>query len=122
MVGGLNLDDADGCTDERGRPKLIPKDNPKCAMAMQKYCSKYYFDGKSIQFTEKYKNGWDEIGSKPIIAVGEDGRGLVEVDGITIGTKKDGYGTSLYFHVGFDPLCKVLYELKHRGDAGFTLK
>ena len=81
------------CQDEMSRFLFNPKNSPGCARAAAlNYCSKYYFDGKPIQFREEYTNGWDEIGSNPIDTT--DG------DVVTLGLKEDGYGTSLHFPQG----------------------
>lgn len=96
------------CEDKIGRFLFNPKNSPGCARAALNYCSKYYFDGKPIQFREEYTNGWDEIGFRPIYTT--DG------DVVTLGVKQDGYGTSLHFppYGGFDKLCKTFYELKKK--------
>ena len=109
------------CKDGRGRFLFNPKDSPGCARAALNYCSKYYFDGKPIQFREEYTNGWDEIGSNPtngevqideMVTLG-DGEVRIDTTVYTLGVKQDGYGTSLHFPkggFGFNKLCKTFYE------------
>ena len=98
------------CEDEMSRFLFNPKDSPGCARAALNYCSKYYFDGKPIEFSEKYNFGWNEIGSNP--TDGEVQIDTTDGDVVTLGVKQDGYGTLLDFppYGGFDKLCKTFYE------------